>query len=122
MTKTHTPEPWQKVCVGRFAGSTHYQAVGADSRAALSLSFDTAQSIEGHANLNRVLSCVNACAGLNPEAVPEAVKVIREIAKWLEDEKCPRCQHTCSMFVDKTGVTCLWYDLKTVLAHLKEEK
>ena len=33
-----------------------------------------------HPDMNRIVACVNACAGLNPEALPEVVKLLEYIA------------------------------------------
>jgi len=36
------------------------------------------------ANAARIVACVNACAGLNPEAVPASVSIVRSIHSILE--------------------------------------
>ena len=32
----------------------------------------------------RTVACVNACAGINPEAVPDVVEALREAINWAE--------------------------------------
>ena len=36
------------------------------------------------ANARRIVACVNACAGINPEAVPDLVAKLEKVAVWLD--------------------------------------
>ena len=36
------------------------------------------------ANAQRIAACLNACAGINPEAVPDVVAALREAVNWAE--------------------------------------
>ena len=77
----HTPEPW------RIVHSTGGRAavVGADetSIGEWPLGFgETALDIE------RQVACVNACAGINPEAVPELLAACRAVVNaWHADDR-----------------------------------
>ena len=37
-------------------------------------------------NANRIVACVNACAGINPEAVPLMLATMKKIDKHISDE------------------------------------
>ena len=39
-------------------------------------------------NAQRIVDCINACAGINPEAVPELLKAIKEATWALRDVAC----------------------------------
>ena len=68
MTTDHTPEPW-------FAydcnAGTGIGAVDTDDGEHLNLG-----AMESEANAAHIVACVNACAGINPEAVPEMLKAL----------------------------------------------
>lgn len=40
---------------------------------------------EAMANAKRIVACVNACAGINPEAVPVLLKMCERVATDIED-------------------------------------
>jgi len=67
----HTPGPWK--VRGRFnvhSGSLHLlQAAGAGTI-----------NETDEANAARIVACVNACAGINPEAVPELLVALKDLA------------------------------------------
>jgi hypothetical protein len=82
---SHTPEPWAIFdAADRFPG---IEAPDAGFSIVLWGNEDEDAGVRGEseehalANAARIVSCVNACAGLNPEAVPEMVKALEEIAK-----------------------------------------
>lgn len=65
----HTPEPWEssgdiivnrQITICKMAWD-----FGGDRHANGTLPWKTAE-----ANMERIVACVNACAGINPEAVP----------------------------------------------------
>ena len=55
-------DPWVVAPDGRYVIAT--VATGGD------------MSKEGHANARRIVACVNACEGINPEAVAELVEAL----------------------------------------------
>lgn len=69
----HTPEPWR---VGRHAVVADVPVVGGCSGT------DDVDYYGGHlvcetvteANAERIIACVNACKGINPEAVPDLLE------------------------------------------------
>lgn len=82
-TAQHTPEPW---VVGRGGGSEPFSIEAATRTVAL---VKTCRQ-EGEHNASRIVSCVNACKGLNPEAIPELVEAAKaalavfrlELTQW----------------------------------------
>jgi len=77
-THKHTPEPWQAldeiligpghdpVFIASFNTDPYWQPYGAD----------------GVENAARVAACVNACAGINPEAVPDLLDALCCVVRW----------------------------------------
>lgn len=59
----HTPEPW------------YYDEGQLYSR------LEGCVDINEPRNLDRAVACVNACAGINPEAVPDVVEALRELLR-----------------------------------------
>jgi len=70
MNTNHTPEPWKSHNGSIFSGDNRF------TLAHFILYFGTHDNAE---NAQRAVACVNALAGLNPEAVPDAVAALREI-------------------------------------------
>ena len=69
----HTPEPWKVtvqengyVCIETAYG-THRDILTGD--------FITLKA----SNAERIVACVNACEGLNPEAIPEMLEALQEM-------------------------------------------
>lgn len=70
-TTKHTPGPWQ---VGL---SKHGHCAIAPGLSPMPAVF----TARNEANAARIVACVNACEGINPEAVPEILDVMRRIAE-----------------------------------------
>lgn len=87
----HTPEPWtigtgSHVCgawssmiriesTEDFHNNGHDYADGGSSRSYTNVVCGTSGHSEtALANMRRIVACVNGCAGINPEAVPELVE------------------------------------------------
>lgn len=72
MSTKHTPTPWRVTDDhhARFVMIRHqdYSAI--------------AQTAE-EADAKHIVSCVNACEGINPEAVPDMLSALKEVAKDL---------------------------------------
>ncbi len=65
-----TPEPWTKTKIS-MPGQVILNLPG--------------QSIQvSEKNADKILSCVNACESLNPEAVPELIEVCKMMIEWHE--------------------------------------
>ncbi len=85
-TQKHTPEPWH-VSAPR-AGTAHGWEVRTYSGEKLAgvkltnlvcqMSHHPRKQEEAHANAARIVACVNACEGINPEAVPKMLEALRE--------------------------------------------
>ena len=84
----HTPEPWK---LGRKDPSTQYIGIYAPGigpnfnggRIAIvdgRLIGSGISAAEHEANARHIVACVNACAGINPEAVPDVVNALRYLA------------------------------------------
>lgn len=56
----------------------------------------------------RIVACVNACAGMNPEAVPDLLAALKMALPWLEDADRPGNQQ----------ITVLWAALSATRAAL----
>ena len=61
MDTNHTPEPWRYSNGFIFSGK---EIVGGSCN---------------ETNDKRIIACVNACAGINPDAVPEMLEALRAI-------------------------------------------
>lgn len=80
----HTKEPWKIINTGHggigvIEGDNHIFVAGVDGR--------TAQEIM--ANTNRIVACVNACAGITDEALEAGIVyecVEKECERWVHDE------------------------------------
>jgi len=85
MTAKHTPEPWKT-----------YQE---DSDSVHVLSDDYGRIVTLHrapydptdvaANAKHIVSCVNNCQGINPEAVPDLLEVLKRIMPYLINGEIP---------------------------------
>lgn len=85
----HTPEPW--VSSVALSGSENDRGfdIHADGKHIARVSpmiknLRGDASTEAIANKDRILACVNACAGVNPEAVPDAVAALRDMLDGYE--------------------------------------
>ena len=65
MKTQHTPEPWM------VEGSNVWQENGLDVDQS---SIATTHGPNAEAIAQRIVACVNACRGINPEAVPDLLK------------------------------------------------
>lgn len=82
----HTPEPWKLVisdgenlCI-RQDTSYGFRRVAIASKNAA-----TGWTQEDEANAQRIVACVNACAGIkNPEAIPDLIASFKEISAHCE--------------------------------------
>ena len=79
MTK-HTLEPWKPDNNRR-----HIIGNGRD----IARVFGAFEDNEADANVSRIVACVNACQGLNPEAIPDLLAA----CKTIRDGACPNPEH-----------------------------
>jgi hypothetical protein len=74
----HTPEPWinlaQGVVITDDVGH-HIAELEPSQETRLSATTQRANGL-------RIVACVNACAGINPNAVPKMMESLRLIAAW----------------------------------------
>ena len=71
---SHTPEPWEmSKPYGGEAGGTCVAITGVISHYFEGVNYN---SEEEQANAERIVACVNACEGINPEAVGEMLKML----------------------------------------------
>lgn len=88
MSTKHTPEPWDYV-VADNALHPHCSVLSAsDGSPIVSTAHLKGLCPEDEVNVQRIVACVNACAGIpDPEkTVPELVRVIRSAAPVIRDE------------------------------------
>lgn len=79
----HTPEPWT-------AGDRTIYGSGGDTRMTVAHT-NCAGSLtmeEDRANAARIVACVNGCAGINPDAVPDLLKALEDIAQGTYGAAC----------------------------------
>jgi len=81
----HTSEPWivgddDKNEQPTIYGDEGRQFVGLCAHECL-----VSRIPEAAANAKRIVACVNACAGINPEAVPELLEAAINAVDWLCD-------------------------------------
>lgn len=76
----HTPGPWKKYdgrnCIEIGSRSSHVVTF-----------HDGPGGGNDHANAARIVACVNACEGINPEAVREMLEALKEIKHGLVGTK-----------------------------------
>jgi hypothetical protein len=71
MSQKHTPGPWQHVC----GHDTHKVKRDASGRMLGPVTMDLD-------DYDRAMDCVNACEGINPEAIPEIVGALKAAIEW----------------------------------------
>jgi hypothetical protein len=84
----HSPEPWRQD--GSILGDAHQLTTfivssGDDPTIFVSSYCPTAEEVAQYdANVARIVACVNACRGLNPEVVPELVGMLEQLLENAE--------------------------------------
>ena len=85
---SHTPEPWKEVEYSDYeikqAGSIrgfNNQCVVSPRQGVVGRNLE-----ESEANANRIVACVNGCAGLNPAAYRECVEALTAIIARINGE------------------------------------
>jgi len=71
---THTPEPWYDSSTGNHQGLVLSEGDGQS----------VAVTYQGPADAARIVACVNACKGLNPEAVPEMLAALESFTRGID--------------------------------------
>lgn len=83
MITKHTPGPWKPDGYGLrvLAEPKHFKPTAAHPVfvVAQCSTFCNGTEPEERANAARIVACVNACEGINPEAVPDVVKALEEL-------------------------------------------
>jgi hypothetical protein len=69
--------------------------------------------IENEANAIRIVACVNACEGINPEAIPDMLEALNRLAAWA-DVVAIDCPHL-------GGLLLAMYGAQSVVAKAKGE-
>jgi hypothetical protein len=78
MKTKHTKEPW--FFTGSTIGIQLLEGVAIDVADVNRWCPGTPLRDEDESNGERIVACVNACAGINPEAVPDLLKACRDLA------------------------------------------
>lgn len=69
----HTPEPWKKLYNGG------QPAIGNDEIYITTINTHShGESVENAANAERIVACVNGCAGLNPTAYQPVLNLLKD--------------------------------------------
>ncbi len=95
---SHTKEPWE-VDHRECDGVRYFVMLGTDGKTIMDTMNSESQEIhedfdengfrdqwdeQGKLDLNRAAKCVNACAGINPEAVPDLLAVCKLVLPQME--------------------------------------
>jgi hypothetical protein len=80
----HTPEPWF-YCASIHSPTTGTECILADNTGRTIARAYNRPIVESNANAKRIVSCVNACAGIDPEAVPEMLNACERAAKMYDE-------------------------------------
>ena len=75
----HTPEPW------RTEGGDRAEVLTKDGYMIASCEWAQKEDDIPDANAERIVDCVNACAGLDPEAVPGLLAVCEVVVEASKD-------------------------------------
>jgi purine nucleoside phosphorylase len=90
---THTPEPWRvdsisRSCVTNDEQGKYVPVSGPGWSALAEFACDTdggeAGVLRGRINAARAVACVNACAGINPEAVPDMLMSVKTFLDMID--------------------------------------
>lgn len=81
ITMKHTPTPWY---FGHDKFSLHTPIASEDDPSGKPVA-----SVLEKADAERIVACVNSCAGLNPEAIPELVQAARDARAILRNNENP---------------------------------
>ncbi len=65
----HTPEPWREVINCTDDYNAHPVLIYAGAQYVAQVAFDQNEGDETDANARRIVACVNACAGINTDAL-----------------------------------------------------
>lgn len=80
---THTPEPWTFLEDDEFSAIVSEAGTPRPYVAWLNTKKPDEEFVgcggDWKANANRIVACVNACAGINPEAVPMTLEALRDV-------------------------------------------
>lgn len=85
----HTPEPWTTeanngIYLTLPNGDTHLFPIIWSKKAGMDVAYIVPMDDTKHDDANRIVACVNALAGLNPEAVPDVVAALRDMLDGYE--------------------------------------
>ena len=88
MTTKHTSGPWQ---VAYYAGgdgnggyaSSHYTIQKGEKKIVKTI--NAVATEEDEANAARIVSCVNACEGINPDAAPDMLEALKLAVKLMPE-------------------------------------
>jgi hypothetical protein len=72
----HTPGPWHIEFECNVFGPNHRLVASAGG---YQTNADDWHRIENEANARRIITCVNACEGINPEAVPDLLAACEKL-------------------------------------------
>lgn len=90
----HTPEPWRARKDNSFSYSTDIRTdIGVGPKGGIlkgewiaQVGYTTTE--KGKANAERIVTCVNACAGINPEAVKDLLEALKVITDVIRKRTC----------------------------------
>lgn len=81
MTTKHTPEPW---VLNKWQGIEDARGMTIEVCGVALPTGRVPEDHTGHANAARIVACVNACAGINPDAVPDLLAALKDATALLD--------------------------------------
>jgi len=84
MTTQHTPEPWKSSEKSYLSSDFRYSIYQPDGK---QVHDGIRACFRKEADRNRAIACVNACEGINPEAVPIMVNILETMKKKADEHK-----------------------------------
>jgi hypothetical protein len=104
METKHTPEPWavEKATHSHEFGTDFIECILVNSaRQEIARTSTRIVCNDSTPNAERIVACVNACAGLNPEAIQELIAALDAVTQQLSDLHAAICdQELEDHFVD----------------------
>lgn len=80
----HTPEPWEVWDTGKSVTlKAKFGTPGMDASQLYPV-FTVGPGVNQNANARRIVECVNACEGINPDAVPELLAALQSSIQNIE--------------------------------------
>ena len=120
--ETHTPEPWYLDHQDNLEWCKVYGPAEADATSTICVVSDIDTSDEeGKANARRIISCVNALAGLDPSAIGDLERVCKTFAARVCEDQSKGYERTDCSIRTEPPQYCPVCTARAALARLRGE-